>query len=105
MERSFVRADGAHGALGCMLVNTVVELAGVDEELSARAGGHLLTLQEAFAACFCEAGFSPARASELAAFLMLVNEGVRVSSRRNLPRRQQLDQIATTFRFIRSTAA
>jgi TetR/AcrR family transcriptional repressor of nem operon len=88
-----------------MLVNTVVELAGVDDELSARASGHLEELQGAFAACFREAGYEPARSAELAAFMMLLNEGVRVSSRRNLPRRKQLDQIDTAFRLLRSAAA
>jgi TetR/AcrR family transcriptional repressor of nem operon len=105
MERSFLRADGACGALGCMLVNTVVELAAVDDELHARASNYLDALQETFAACLREAGYAPARSLELAAFLMLLNEGVRVSSRRNLPRRKQLDQIDTAFRLLRSTAA
>jgi TetR/AcrR family transcriptional regulator, transcriptional repressor for nem operon len=36
LQRSFVRADGAHSGLGRMLVNTVTELAGVDHALSAR---------------------------------------------------------------------
>ena len=45
-------------------------------------------------------GCSPAQADELAAFLMLVNQGLRVSSRRPLPLQARRDQIATTFRVL-----
>jgi TetR/AcrR family transcriptional repressor of nem operon len=90
---------------GCMLVNTVLETAGVDDELSARASDLLTGVQAAFEDCLREAGCTPERAAELAAFLMLVNEGIRVSSRRKLSRRQQLDQIDTTFRLLGSATA
>ena len=52
-----------------------------------------------------EAGASPLKAQELAAMLMLFNEGVRVSSRRRLPDAQHLQTIDTTFRLIRSALA
>ena len=45
------------------------------------------------------------RAEELAAMLMLVNEGIRVSSRRQLPDAQHLRPIITTFSLIRSSVA
>ncbi len=105
LERSFVRANGAHSGLGCMLVNTVIELAGVDDELSARADAHLEALQTSFRECLVEAGFAPAVATERAAFLMMINEGVRVSSRRNLPRRRQLERLDTAFRLLQSEPA
>lgn len=90
---------------GCMLVNTVLEMAGVDDELAERASGHLSDVQRIFEECLQEAGAGATRARELAAMLMLVNEGIRVSSRRQLPDAQHLQPIATTFGLIRSAVA
>ncbi len=107
-ERNFVGARGAgavRGHWGCMLVNTVLEMAGVDDELAAHASAHLGDMQRFFQACLQDAGAAPARAEELAAMLMLFNEGIRVSSRRRLPAAQHLQPIATTFRLIRSAIA
>lgn len=104
-ERNFIGARGAKEHWGCMLVNTVLEMAGVDDELAARASHHLGEMQRFFQACLEDAGATPARAEELAAMLMLVNEGIRVSSRRRLPDAQHLQPIATTFRLIRSAIA
>ena len=101
-ERSVVTARGATAHWGCMLVNTVLEMAGVDEELAGRASHHLGEMQRVFQTCLRHAGATPARAEELAAMLMLFNEGIRVSSRRRLPEAQHLQPIATTFRLIRS---
>ncbi len=101
-ERSVVTARGAKAHWGCMLVNTVLEMAGVDEELAGRASHYLGEMQRVFQACLRDAGATPARAEELAAMLMLFNEGIRVSSRRRLPEAQHLQPIATTFRLIRS---
>lgn len=107
-ERNFIGARGA-GAVrdhwGCMLVNTVLEMSGVDEELAARASDHLGEMQHVFQAYLQDAGAAPERAEELAAMLMLFNEGIRVSSRRRLPDVQHLQPIATTFRLIRSAIA
>lgn len=104
-ERSFISVQGAgatRGHWGCMLVNTVLEMAGVDDDLAARASLRMDGLQRVFRACLEDAGASPDRADELAAMLVLFNEGVRVSSRRRLPDAQHLQPIATTFRLIRS---
>jgi TetR/AcrR family transcriptional regulator, transcriptional repressor for nem operon len=104
-ERNLTGARGAgavRGHWGCMLVNTVLEMADVDDELAARASHHLNEMQRIFQACLKDAGAVPARAEELAAMLMLFNEGIRVSSRRRLPDAQHLQPIATTFRLIRS---
>jgi TetR/AcrR family transcriptional repressor of nem operon len=90
---------------GCMQVNTVLEMAGVDDELSARASHNLSRLQRYFRACLEDAGAAPARAEELAAMLMLFNEGIRVSSRRRLPDAELQKSIATTFQLIRSALA
>jgi TetR/AcrR family transcriptional repressor of nem operon len=90
---------------GCMLVNSVLEMAGVDEGIVARASAHLTGLQRYFETCLRDAGATPAQASELAAILMLFNEGIRVSNRRRLSRPQQAHTIAATFRLIRSVIA
>ena len=104
-ERSFVGTRGAKAHWGCMLVNTVLEMAGVDDELAARASHHMGEMQSVFQACLLDAGAAPARAEELAAMLMLFNEGIRVSSRRRLPEAQHLQSIAVPFRLIRSAIA
>jgi TetR/AcrR family transcriptional repressor of nem operon len=104
-ERSFVGARGAKAHWGCMLVNTVLEMAGVDDELAARASHHMGEMQRVFQVCLLDAGATPARAEELAAMLMLFNEGIRVSSRRRLPEAQHLQSIAVTFRLIRNAIA
>ena len=106
-ERSFggVQGAGAKANWGCMLVNTVLEMAGVDDELAAHASRHLGEMQGVFQDCLKDAGASGAQAEELAAMLMLFNEGIRVSSRRRLPNAQHLQPINTIFRLIRSALA
>ena len=103
--RTFLRAHETHATWGCMLVNTVIELAGVDDELSEQASRHLSGVQVVLQRCLADAGFGQRRAGELAAFLMVVNEGMRVSSRRGLPRRQQLERIDLAFGFLESASA
>ncbi len=90
---------------GCLQVNSVIELAGVDEDLVARASIHLFALQRFFVACLRDAGAPPGQADEFAAMLMLVHEGMRVSSRRRLPDARHLHAIDTTFRLIRGALA
>ena len=103
-ERSFagLQGAGAKANWGCMLVNTVLEMADVDDELAARASHHLSDMQRVFQDCLTDSGASPAQAEELAAMLMLFNEGIRVSSRRRLPDAQHLQPISTTFHLIRN---
>lgn len=95
------RASAARGPWGCLLVNTVLEMAAVDDALAARASDHLDELQRHFRARLEEAGAAPGQAAELAALLLLLMEGVRVSSRRRLPEAQHLQPIATAFGLIR----
>ena len=110
-ERNFIVVPGsgvgasASKHWGCMLVNTVIEMAGVDDGLAERASRHLGLVQRIFQECLQEAGAEAARAEELAAMLMLVNEGIRVSSRRQLPDAQHLGPITTTFGLIRGAVA
>jgi TetR/AcrR family transcriptional repressor of nem operon len=110
-ERNFIGVPGSGvGAStsrhwGCMLVNTVIEMAAVDDGLAQHASRHLGELQRIFEECLREAGAGRDHAQELAAMLMLINEGIRVSSRRQLPDRQYLRPISTTFGLIRSAVA
>ena len=110
-ERNFIGAPGSGAGAsksrhwGCMLVNTVIEMAGVDDELAQRASRHLVEVQHIFRDCLQEAGAEAGRAEELAAMLMLVNEGIRVSSRRRLSDAQHLRPIITTFGLIRTAVA
>jgi TetR/AcrR family transcriptional repressor of nem operon len=110
-ERNFIGVPGsgvgasASRHWGCMLVNTVLEMAGVDDGLAEHASRHLGEMQRVFQACLRDAGATAARAEELAAMLMLVNEGIRVSSRRRLPDVQHLQPITTTFELIRGAVA
>ncbi len=106
-KRNFMgtKGIGVKKNWGCMLVNTVLEMAGVDDELLERSSHHLNRMELGFRELLEEAGASPLKAQELAAMLMLFNEGVRVSSRRRLPDAQHLQTIDTTFRLIRSALA
>jgi TetR/AcrR family transcriptional repressor of nem operon len=103
-ENTVAEQRGQRTEWGCMMVNTVLELAGVDDDLSARASGLLAEMQAEFEKCLCDAGLAPNRAAALASVLMLFNEGIRVSSRRKVSRDQQLSDIDTTFRLIASAA-
>jgi TetR/AcrR family transcriptional regulator, transcriptional repressor for nem operon len=104
-ERQFIGPSASKAQWGCMLVNTVLELADVDTGLSARASDHLAEIQALFEERLLEAGFPAGYAVEMASFLMLVNEGVRVSNRRKLTIQQQLAPIETTFRLLRRAVA
>ena len=99
-DRSVVDPPGGKAEWGCLLVNTVLEMADVDDGLSAHAAARLGEVQAGFEDCLRDAGCPPAQADELAAFLMLVNQGLRVSSRRAQPLQARRDQIATTFRVL-----
>ncbi len=75
------------------------------EQRPAWAASHLADMQIVFEECLLEAGCAPDQACEMAAMLMLFNEGVRVSSRRKLNLQQQLAPIETTFRLLRKAMA
>lgn len=96
---------GGRWAWGCMLVNTVLETADVDEALCDHARLRLGEVEAAFESCLTDTGCGAAKAAELSAFLMVVNEGLRVSSRRALPETAHRDQIDTTFRLLESALA
>ena len=77
--------------LGCMMVNTVLELAVVDPELNQLAAQKLSAIESAFALAFQQAqrkGELDATRSpeQLASMVMTINFGLRVHSRQKLSR-------------------
>ncbi len=71
---------------GCMMVNTVLELADVDNELNQLATRKLDSIEKAFARAFEQAQKAgqldtPYSAQELASMVMTINLGLRVQSR------------------------
>jgi TetR/AcrR family transcriptional repressor of nem operon len=104
-ERNFIGPKWTKAHWGCMLVNTILEMADVDDDLRVRASAHIADMQATFERCLLDAACSPELAKEFAKMLMLMNVGVRVASRRKLSARDQLDPIATTFRLLRSAIA
>lgn len=104
-EQTFFGSRSIRAEWGCLLVNTVLEMSGVDDALADHASRHLEAMQQLFQTCLEDAGFATPVAGEMAALLMVINEGVRVSSRRRLSQQQQLAPIATTFHLLRNACA
>ena len=84
---------------GCLVTNTIVELAQRDPEIKARVDIHLARLETAFAGAIaraCEAGEIPRETSlDCAAFLVCVVQGLNVLAKTK-PSRQRLDLIVST---------
>jgi TetR/AcrR family transcriptional repressor of nem operon len=94
---------------GCMMVNTVLELADVDQGLSILASQKLDEIERAFEVCFeraLESGTfsSQQTAKELAQFVMTINQGLRVSSRKDISKKD-LQNILTTTTSVLGLAA
>jgi TetR/AcrR family transcriptional repressor of nem operon len=94
---------------GCMMVNTVLELADVDQGLSILASQKLDEIERAFEVCFeraLESGTfsSQQTAKELAQFVMTINQGLRVSSRKDISKKD-LQNILTTTTAVLGLAA
>jgi TetR/AcrR family transcriptional repressor of nem operon len=82
---------------GCMMVNTLLELADVDPELNQLAAQKLSAIENAFAKAFRHAQKASAldtsrSPEELASMVMTINLGLRVQSRQN-PTQQALKPI------------
>lgn len=104
-ERNFGQTSEPDLHFGCMLVNTVIELAAIDQGLCDLAGQHLKTVQDLFEACLRDAGAEPDEAKQAAAFLMMVNEGARVSDRQRISIPDQLARINMAFGYVESSMA
>lgn len=94
---------------GCMMVNTVLELADVDRGLSQLAAQKLGEIETAFEDCFRRAidqGQISAehRPQQLARFVMTVNQGLRVASRTRATK-QELDEVLKTTLSVLGLAA
>jgi TetR/AcrR family transcriptional regulator, transcriptional repressor for nem operon len=90
---------------GCLMVNTVLEMADVDSELSALAAHELEGIENFFFDCFelaQRAGEYPAdrTASELAGHIMVLNQGLRVASRRGTPRSELKKRVETGLSLV-----
>lgn len=85
---------------GCLLVNTALEMADVDSGLRDHAAARMGEVRAAFEACLRDAGCGDDEAARLASFLMLVNQGLRVSSRLSLPPEALCAQLDTTFQVL-----
>ena len=82
---------------GCLMVNTVLELADADPELNQLATQKLNAIEDAFAASFLLAQKNGEMdttysAKELAKFVMTINVGLRIQSRQNKSR-EELESI------------
>jgi len=93
-EATLLDVSARRAKQGCMMVNTVLELADVDPQLNQLATQKLSAIENAFAVAFRQAqdkGELDATRSpeELASLVMTVNFGLRVQSRQN-PSRQAL---------------
>ena len=90
---------------GCLLVNTVLELAAVEESLRARATAHLNEMEALMAECFREAiargELATDRSPEqLASVVMTMNQGLRVASRKHASHDELRDVLDTTLSLL-----
>lgn len=90
---------------GCMMVNTILELAEVDAELSAVAARELDRVETLFGEILKEAQgsgelSSACSAVDLAAHLMLLNQGLRVGSRKPISRTELKRQLDTALSLV-----
>lgn len=102
---TLIDAPRYRAARGCMMANTILELADVDEELSSLATHELARVEAAFRDCFAaaqSAGEYPTHlsAADLAAHMMIVNQGLRIASRKRVPRRELKQHIDTALSLL-----
>jgi len=95
---------------GCLMVNTILELADVDDELSRRARDNLGQIEKEFESCLVQAAASGELAStqdpaQLAQYLMMVNQGLRVASRKHTPKPAMSAMLDTALSVIGPAAA
>lgn len=90
-EKTLLKAPPRRSGRGCMMVNTILELADVDLELSQLAADRLSAMEACFETIFAHAmaagEYSRERSPrELAETVMLINQGLRVASRKRVHR-------------------
>ncbi|MEH6559377.1 MAG: TetR/AcrR family transcriptional regulator [Oceanicoccus sp.] len=90
---------------GCMMVNTVLELDQVDQGLSELAGEKLAEIETKFENCFRVAALCGNLSTQqdprkLAQFMMTINQGLRVASRKKTDKKQLVDILKTTLSLL-----
>lgn len=106
LDATLIRIPDAQRRRGCLLVNSVLELEGVDARLHALAVAYLAELDRAVGECLAEAARGAELRPELdpdalAALLVSLIEGWRVASRTGLSRQQLRLQVDRFFELIR----
>ena len=92
--------------LGCLLVNTVLEMADVDDELKNLADQKWKFLVEDYSReAFLQAGLSQSEAQIFSKHLDVVIAGITVADRRMMPRSGLRDIINQTFDFFQLALA
>lgn len=102
---SFEGPAASRDAWGCMMVNTVLEAAGVDEGLRSHASGLLDRMHAVFSDVLLSSGLSRAEANKWADILMTLNEGFRVEGRRRVPPDRRRAQVHTMIEMLRLATA
>lgn len=90
---------------GCMMINSVLELADVDPELAQLATQRLDKIEAAFAQCFEQAidgGLitTDKTSKQLSQCLMTFNQGIRVAARKEVPQHELKPIIDTTLSLL-----
>jgi len=87
---------------GCMMINSVLELAEVDQGLSQLATKRLDEIEDAFTQCFelaIDEGLirTDKTPEQLAQFIMTINQGIRVAARKEVPKNELASILDTTL--------
>jgi TetR/AcrR family transcriptional repressor of nem operon len=109
IEHFFAHSFDGVGAVrdtwGCMMVNTVLEAAGVDDGLRSRASDLLQRMNALFVDTLVAAGLPLSDAEIWADIIMTLNEGLRVESRRRVPGDRRRVQVRTMIGMLRVAIA
>ena len=102
---SVSRSTATRLARGCMMVNSILELADVDAELSKHAARRLGEVEKKFQHCFELAQQlgqldNTHSAQYLAKMIMTLNQGLRVSSRKNVSAKEMASVVDTTMSML-----
>lgn len=104
-ESTLFEAPRHRVQMGCMMVNSVLELADVDAELRQLAEDELDAVERAFECVFTlamERGSFTSKhsAKELASYVMTINQGLRVQSRKHASPKQLRSIVDTSLKLI-----
>ena len=86
---------------GCMMVNSILELADVDQELCQLAARKLQQIEDLFAELLSSSHPQPQQA---AAVVMTLNKGIRVSSRSGASQGELRQVISSTLSLLDQAA-